>query len=614
MKVKTIHKFSLAALLLLAMLIGRCSAPVTPAGSPSALVKSTAAAIIWTCSMHPNIQLAQFGACPICGMDLIAQIDDAQANDTAPRALSMSESSRALAEIQTTEVTTGYPSRQLRLAGQLNYAETHEKSLTARFSARIEKLYVNYTGVVVQQGEHLAEVYSPELLTAQRELLSAYQREPLGTITAAAREKLRLWGLMPQQIESILSKQQAQDSFELRSPINGVVVMKEVKEGDYVQTGDTLFKIVDMSELWLTLDAYESDLFWLRYGQDVEFTVEAYPGEKFTGQVVFIAPELNRKTRTIPIRINVSNLTGQLKPGMFARALLQSRIAQNGQVYAPDLAGKWISPMHPQIIKDVAGNCDICGMDLVSAESLGYMTNEVAEAPLLVPCSAVLRTGKRAIVYVAVPDSPRPTYQGREIVLGPKAGEVYLVKQGLSAGERVVTHGAFKIDSALQIQAKPSMMSRPQQQQQQQQHHAQVGDGPSEPVIDAKLLNQLLPHYFALQTALAADDLPAAQAGLDELLILTGHQGELADIIHHMQAAANLDSLRRPHFETLSNTMIAAVKNNRTNLINSVYQMNCSMVYSDRGADWLQNHDSLLNPYYGAMMLKCGTVKEIFAE
>lgn len=610
---KIINKFSLitVALVLVGIGIGRFSAPQPKAAPTAGSSESPAQPTTWTCSMHPQIQQPDPGACPICGMDLIPLHADDD-NELGPRTLSMSASSRVLAEIETTEISRGYPTRELRLVGQLNYAETQEKALTARFPARIEQLFVNYTGVPVQRGEHLAMVYSPELLTAQRELLSAYQRDPNGSLTAAAREKLRQWDLLPEQIESILAHNQALDRFELRSPINGVVVMKNIKEGDYVKTGEPLFKIVDLSELWLTLNAYESDLFWLSYGQSVEFNVEAHPGETFSGKVVFIAPELDRKTRTIPIRINVPNPQGHLKPGMFARARVQSRIAENGQVYAPDLAGKWISPMHPQIVKDQPGSCDLCGMDLVPAESLGYVSNATADAPLLVPASAVLRTGKRAVVYVEVPTAERPTYEGREIVLGPKAGDVFLVESGLSAGERVVTHGAFKIDSALQIQAKPSMMS------------ADTTDmDMNEPVTDAAMdspeiplpqLKDLLPHYFELQSALAADDLAAAQAAMKKMMAVSGHHGALAELIHLLLAAEDLDGMRRPHFETLSNAFIASVQIHAEALEAPVYRMNCPMVYPDRGAEWLQNNGKLLNPYYGSTMLHCGSVEEKLGE
>jgi Cu(I)/Ag(I) efflux system membrane fusion protein len=131
---------------------------------------------------------------------------------------------------------------------------------------------------------------------------------------------------------------------------------------------------VDLSELWLYLDAYESDLTWLRYGQDVAFTVESFPGETFHGRIAFIEPEVTRETRTISVRVNVANSDGRLKPGMFARAIVEARMAAGGKVYAPEFAGKWISPMHPEIVKDGPGSCDVCGMALVPAEELGYVS------------------------------------------------------------------------------------------------------------------------------------------------------------------------------------------------------------------------------------------------
>jgi Cu(I)/Ag(I) efflux system membrane fusion protein len=128
---------------------------------------------------------------------------------------------------------------------------------------------------------------------------------------------------------------------------------------------------------------------------------------------------------------------------------------------APDLAGKWICPMHPDVVKDAPGACDICGMPLVRAEDLGYAAAapDESQKPLVVPVTAALVTGKRAVVYVEVPGTDRPTYDGREVALGPRAGDYYVVEEGLREGERVVTNGSFKIDSALQILAKPSMMA-----------------------------------------------------------------------------------------------------------------------------------------------------------
>lgn len=577
---------------------------------------------IWTCSMHPQIQALEPGDCPICGMDLIALLRDSSADD-GPRTLSMSESSRALAEIQTTPVLQDYPEAQVRLVGKLDYDETLEKSLTARFAARIDELFVNFTGIRVKSGEHLAKVYSPDLLSAQRELLTAHRADPESSITSAAKEKLRLWDLLPEQIDAIIESGEAKDHFVLKAPIGGVVVMKNVKEGDYVKTGEVLFRIVDLSELWAYLDAFESDLAWLRLGQDVSFSVAAMPGESFHGKIAFIDPEVNRKTRTVPIRVNVPNPDGLLKPGMFVRAVVASRLAENGKVYAPEFTGKWISPMHPEVVKDGPGPCDVCGMALVPAEELGYVENDAVAAPLIIPTSAVLRTGKRAVVYVEKPGAERPTFEGREIVLGPRAADFFIVTAGLDAGERVVTHGAFKIDSALQIQAKPSMMN-PKGGGAAPGHHHGGATAVADPhaghtmaaglEISTEQAVQLMESYLAMQSALAADDLTAAKAQAKAMMALAGHSGALPDLLHDMLAADSLDAMRKPHFETLSNALIAAVKANADAFEGHLYLMNCSMVYGDRGADWLQADQELLNPYFGSQMLHCGEIKEELGE
>jgi Cu(I)/Ag(I) efflux system membrane fusion protein len=235
-------------------------------------------------------------------------------------------------------------------------------------------------------------------------------------------------------------------------------------EGMYVETGMKLFTVADLSRVWIKLDAYESDLVWMRYGQPVTFQVEAYPGETFGGTIAFIDPVLDPMTRTVKIRVNAENGGGRLKPEMFVHAVVAVRSTEAGKAIQPNLAGKWISPMHPEIVKDDPGTCDVCGMPLVPAEELGYATNEPnrAEAPLVIPASAPLITGERAVVYVAVPGK-EGAFEGREIVLGPKARDFYLVRSGLKEGELAVVNGGFKIDSSLQIQGRTSMM-QPQEE------------------------------------------------------------------------------------------------------------------------------------------------------
>jgi Cu(I)/Ag(I) efflux system membrane fusion protein len=589
------------AALVVGLIMGRLL--FSPKADPVPMADSgPAAPTVWTCSMHPQIQTTEPGDCPICGMDLIP-LESNGGDDLGPRAMSMSESAMILAEVQTTVVKRAYPVANINLVGRLEFDETRMKSLTARFPARIDRLFVNYTGAPVQKSEHLAMIYSPELSAAQHELLMGIASDPEGRLALAAREKLRLWDLLPEQIEAIVERGEPVDQFELRAPIGGIVVEKHVNEGDYVQMGQPLFKIADLGKLWLILDAYESDLPWLKYGQEVSFTVQAFPGEVFSGRITFINPEMDRRTRTVAVRVHVENADGRLKPGMFAKGRVQSQVAGGGEVYAPDMAGKWISPMHPEIVKDGPGQCDVCGMDLVPAESLGFVTSITGEAPLVVPSSAVLRTGKRGIVYVQL-DRPEPTFEGREVVLGPLADDVFIVRSGLQEGERVVSRGAFKIDSALQIMAKPSMMNPVEEPQEDPAMAA------GQLTIEVSTAREILPEYFSLQQAMASDDLERSRKSLMAMMAKTGHTGALPDLIYTMLAADSMDGLRRPHFETLSNALIAAVKSEPSAFEGSIYRMNCSMVYDDRGADWLQDNGELFNPYWGEVMRRCGTVEE----
>jgi Cu(I)/Ag(I) efflux system membrane fusion protein len=331
---------------------------------------------------------------------------------------------------------------------------------------------VDFTGITVSKGDHMVYLYSPQLLSAQAELLQTVKAaenakaasELIRTSTAATldavKEKLRLLGLTREQIADIEKTGKVVDHLTIYAPVGGVVIQKNATEQMYVETGTKIYTIADLSQLWVKLDAYESDMVWVRYGQDVEFETEAYPGEVFKGRISFIDPVLDPKTRTVKLRVNVQNRDGKLKPEMFVRALVRPRVAEAGRVMDAAMAGKWICPMHPDIVKDVSGTCDICEMDLVTTESLGYVkVDATGRAPLVIPASAALITGKRAVVYVRVPGVEKPTYEGREIVLGPRAGDYYIVNSGLSEGEIVVTKGNFKIDSAMQIQAKPSMMN-----------------------------------------------------------------------------------------------------------------------------------------------------------
>lgn len=265
-------------------------------------------ATTWTCSMHPQIQLPKPGQCPICGMDLIPLRSDVSDGMPSARRLVMSPEAAKLAEIETAEVEQKFVSTEIRMVGKVEYDETKIAYITAWTGGRIDRLYIDQTGVPVNKGDHLAYLYSPELLAAQEEYLQSLQgaknvkESHLDIIKSTsedtiknAREKLKLLGVTEEQIKELEEKKVANDHMTIYATATGIVVNREVQEGAYVQTGTKIYSIVDLSEVWIKLDAYEKDLEWLRYGQDVEFEAEAYAGEKFHGRISFIDP-IDRKS------------------------------------------------------------------------------------------------------------------------------------------------------------------------------------------------------------------------------------------------------------------------------------------------------------------------------
>lgn len=588
-------------------------------------------AALWTCPMHPQIKLPEFGTCPICGMDLVEMTSG---GDDHPRQLVMSPASKALARIATARVRRKNVTRPVRMVGKVDYDETAVRTISAWVAGRIDRLFVDYTGVRVSEGDHLVWLYSPDLLTAQEELLSAKARllatagessKFLASSNAdaytSAREKLLLWGLTEKQVVEIEERGTANDRVMLTSPSSGVVVDKMLDEGAYVQTGTHIYRIADLTHLWLRLDAYEQDLAWLRHGQEIVVEVEALPGETFKGSISYIDPFINEHTRTAKVRVNVDNTNGHLKPGMFVRAVVSARLGMGGMVLDRQLAGKWVSPMHPEVVKDGPGECDVCGMDLVRAEDLGLVPDLPAttEKPLVVPSSAVLITGKRAVVYVEVPGADQPTYEGREVVLGPRAGDEYMVLEGLDDGERVVVNGAFRIDSSMQILAKPSMMGVPGQ--------PKGATGP-EATVFRDALAPLYAAYLMGQVGLAGDNLGSAQSALESMgqfledISPAGLSAEsrtlwreelplLNAAIASAGGAESLESLRSS-FEAISTSMVTIIREFGHAASSNLVEAHCPMAFSDVGASWLQAGRDIRNPYFGASMLGCGDVREEF--
>jgi Cu(I)/Ag(I) efflux system membrane fusion protein len=363
---------------------------------------------IWTCSMHPQIRMAEQGKCPICGMDLIPLIQNTAPVDS--EAIQLSTDAIQLANVLTTTVTRQTPVKEIRLYGKVQADERLLQSQVAHIPGRIEKLLVNFNGESVYKGQTLALIYSPELLTAQQELLEAIKtKQSQPEIYEAAKEKLRQWKLSEEQITAIENSGIAKNIIETISTTNGIVTAIHVKNGDYVTEGTILYDVADLSKLWVMFDAYEGDLEFLNNGDKLTFRLQALPGINFTGNIIFIDPVIDPVTRVVKVRVEVLNEDGRLKPEMFATGIVLANLA-------------------------------------------GYRNN------VIIPRSAVLWTGKRSIVYVKLPGI-EPVFKLRNIELGPMLGDKYVVVNGLMEGEEIVTQGAFSIDAAAQLEGKTSMMN-----------------------------------------------------------------------------------------------------------------------------------------------------------
>jgi membrane fusion protein, copper/silver efflux system len=365
--------------------------------------------IIWTCAMHPQIRMHEPGKCPICGMDLVPLNEIDEKFDSA--AVYLTEDAAQLANVQTSVVSRHKPLKEIRLYGKVQEDERLLQSQVAHISGRIEKLLVNFTGEVVQKGQTLAVIYSPEIITAQQELIEAAKtKQAQPEIYEASKERLRQWRLSESQITSIENSGNIPNNVDILSDISGIVTARRVNNGDYVNQGTVLYDVADLSKVWVLFDAYESDLQFLRKGDHLEFTVQALPGVKFTGNIAFIDPVIDPVNRVAKVRIEASNESGRLKPEMFVTGIANARLDE---------------------YRDM----------------------------LVIPKSAVLWTGTRSIVYVKQADSGEPVFKMREVGLGPMLGNSYVITDGLTEGEEIVTQGAFSVDASAQLEGKPSMMN-----------------------------------------------------------------------------------------------------------------------------------------------------------
>lgn len=549
---------------------------------------------IWTCSMHPQIRQSEPGDCPICGMDLIPlEEDDSEAD---PREIRMSPTAMQLADIQTQTVTKGMAQKTVRLNGKVETNEQQVYSQTSHVPGRIEKLSINFTGQYVTKGSPVAYVYSPDLVTAQEELLEARElKETQPELYRAAHEKLKNWKLTDAQIEKISSSGELKEQFPILADVSGYVTEKLVNPGDYVKRGQTIYKIANLSNVWVLFDVYESDISWIEKGDEVTFTVASLPGESFSGNISYIDPVINSKSRVAKARVEVNNSALRLKPEMFV----------SGEVKA-----------------DASGG----------------------EENIVVPQSAVMWTGKRSVVYVKTNTENNVGFVMREVLLGPDLGNSYIIEEGLKPGEIIAVNGTFSIDAAAQLAGKPSMMSPEGGKPATGHNHGNMSSEEMEnmestrqpskvqeihnynaPKQFKKQLTAFFDQYIKLKDAMVASDAEKTSSEAKKtLMALENTDMALLKGDAHLFWMKNIDKMKSA-LNTISKSEDLEVQRaafvefnpiifNKIKVFGldgkTVYYQFCPMANNDKGAFWLSTEENIRNPYYGDMMLECGEVKE----
>ena len=373
----------------------------------------------WTCVMHPTVKMSEPGSCPVCKMDLIPIYEGS--------GLELTEQQKALIPVRTEPVIFREVSREIRTVGILDYNETRMAYASTRVSGWIEDLHIDFTGINVREGDELLSIYSPELVTAQEEYLTALKsieelqnteyiqlRKSVEQTLTAAKSKLELYGLTLSQIEDIRNRGEVSTTLPLYAPITGTVVHMNVSQGQHVNRGMNLYRIADLNSLWIMADVYEYELPWIYMGQAVEITAQSMPGLTFSGQVTYIYPFFDTQTRTQKVQIEVANPTGRLRPGMYVTLQIKPTLAEiythgaisqapyacpmhpwvtsehpteceicgmdleptRSDIVESESDGKWVCPMHPEVQSEEFGECSICGMDLVEKAEISTSSAE----------------------------------------------------------------------------------------------------------------------------------------------------------------------------------------------------------------------------------------------
>ncbi|MEY8021333.1 efflux RND transporter periplasmic adaptor subunit [Muriicola sp. E247] len=565
---------------------------------------------VWTCSMHPQIKMEKPGNCPICGMELIPleEGSNSSSESIASNEIVMTEEAIQLANIQTTVVKESDAAKEIHLLGRVKPDERLLFSQVSHIPGRIERLYLNFTGEKVYAGQKIVRIYSPELISAQKELFETIKsKDVYPQLYKASRNKLKLWKLSDAQIEAIEKSGKVQEQIDILSDHSGYVMQRNVELGNYIMEGQTLFEIANLSTVWVMFEAYESDIPWIDINDKVTFTIQALPGKTFTGKVTYVDPFVSSSTRVAKVRVEVKNPNNKLLPEMYANGLIAAEMSD---------------------VKDA----------------------------IIIPKSAVLWTGKRAVVYVKVPHERTISFLFREIELGADMGDYYIVESGLEAGEVVATNGVFRIDASAQLVGQKSMMNPEGGVVMTGHNHGgmDMGDGvdkkgamTDDNTLDHSKMEAETDHtamekrlkvsgtfkeqlakvfdtYISLKNALAEDDEDMAKKQANGLLtslkkvdmkLLTDDEAHNHWMTISNEVKSSSESIsetsdiekQRGHFKHLSAHLSKGVRLFGVN--QKVYENFCPMADNNKGAYWLSLNEKIKNPYMGSKMLTCGTTE-----
>ncbi len=413
---KTFLKFIIS----IAMLIGftSCSEETNNASVDKPLKKLLEQKYYYTCSMHPQIHEDKPGKCPICHMNLTKVLldeDDSHLNmsDSIKKSMDSSDNIVGKVKLRKAQMKHFKPdlfpvqfmkmTKKIRLLGSVLPSEEAKSSIPARVSGRVEKVHVDSTGSIINKGDAVVDIYSPELITAGEEYILARQSyekshsKVFKEMMNQSAEKLNLWGIKNYQYESWFRKGKVPRNITIHSNTKGVVIKLNAAVGKYFKEGQNFFELWDLSNVWIEMDVYESDASLVKLGQKIELQFSSIPGKILVSSINFINPFLDKKSRTLKVRTTIKNIDAQYKPGMVANAVL---------------------------------NVDIDGM------------------PLIVPRTAIIDTGKRKVVWVKIDNN---NFQAKEIDTGYESDGYVEITKGLTEGEEIVIEGNFLLDAQAQL-------------------------------------------------------------------------------------------------------------------------------------------------------------------